>query len=136
MNTKVRRSTTAISRELEIPVETFDFYAERAIKSGRNVEDELLRTLDRCRDHNDASPIYLNDSQRNELSQLAGRLIRTPEDVIAWAKTMCTIRVGGVDIALSTQLAKRLETRCFGSTMPELLRRIVTEQLEQVVGMR
>lgn len=123
--------------QLRLGEDVFDAYAERAAKSGNDPEAEMLKTLSRCRSHNDVSPIYLNDTERNELSQLAGHLLRTPDEVLSWGRSLTSLHVAGVDIPLSTNLLTRLRTRCFGATKwDEFIQRIITEALEQYVGLR
>ena len=133
---KSATAPTVTKVSLRLPENIYDHYYERAAKFGREIEDEINLRLRDCRDHTAASGIYLDDAARNELSQLAGKLIRTPDDLLAWAKTMSTLHVEGVDIPLSTMLATRLRTRCFGHTWPEHIRKTVTELLEQSAGMR
>ncbi len=121
---------------LRVPESLHDQYAERAAKFGRDVEDELLLRLRDCRDHTAAMPIYLTDDQRNELGQLAGRTFSKADDVLAWARKQCSLNVGNVTVKLSTQLADRLASRCFGRTWEEHMQRTVTEALEREVGLR
>ena len=121
---------------VRLPENVADLYAERAAKFGRDVEDEIFLRLRDCREHTATTPIYLNDDQRNELSQLSGMGIRTADDLLAWARKQSTLKLGEVSITLSTQLANRLSTRRFGASWEELLRRIVIENLEREVGLR
>lgn len=136
MGPRAKSQHTAQKLTLEVPVEVYDAYAERSIKAGRAIEDEMERTLSRCRFHNAASPIYLNDDDRNDLSLLSGSAVRTPEDVTALVKSLLTLKVAGVEIPLHHQLLKRLESRRFGLSMEEMLRRVVVDSLEQFVGLR
>ena len=131
-----KRPTGNVTREITVPVEVYDVYAERSIKAGRAVDDEMERTLSRCRWHNSNSPIYLNDDDRNTLSQLSGTAVRTPEDVVKLVGDLVTIRVHGVDVPLHHQLLKRMDSRRYGSTLDDLVRRVVVESLEQFVGLR
>jgi hypothetical protein len=132
---KQTESTVNI-KNLRLPETLYDTLSERAAKHGRSIEDEIFIRLRECRDFTSVSPIYLDDTQRNELSAIAGRLIKTPADLISWAKQMVTLKVGEVDIPLGQQLVKRLESRRFGKTWPELMRSMVTEGLETAVGLR
>lgn len=136
MNIRAKRPATVVERKIELSIETNDKYEERAIKAGRAVEDELERTLARCADYNASTPIYLDDDARNELTLLSGTSIRTPEDVITLVKMLLSIKVAGVEVPLHSQLLKRLESRRFGSTMQELISRVVVEELERFVGLR
>ena len=136
MALRTKRPTGNVTREVTLAVEAYDVYAERAIKAGRAVEDEMERTLSRCRSHNATQGIYLNDDDRNTLSQLSGTAVRTPEDVVKLVSELVTIRVHGVDVPLHHQLLKRLDSRRYGSTLDELVRRVVIESLEQYVGLR
>ncbi len=127
---------TAVRFPMSLAEGTYDAYAERAAKSGHSAEEEMRRTLNRWKDHNDASPVYLNDSQRRELSILSGRLIANADDVLAWAKQLGSLRVASVDVPLSVQLTTRLESRRFGLSWADHIRKLVTESLEQFVGLR
>ena len=132
---KVTASST-IKLTLKLDESLYDTYAERATKFGRTVEDELQRRLNTCQSHTATSPIYLDDAQRSELTQLSGYLLRTGDDVTKWAREMVTLKVDGIEIPISTTLAKRLATRTFGLPRDEFIRKIVTEQLEAYVGLR
>lgn len=125
-----------VSKKLYVTEPLADFYEERAIKHGRSVEDEMVLRLKQCKDHVDAQAIYLTDAQRVELSQIAGRLINTPVDLITWAKQMVSLKVGSVDIPLGQQLITRLESRRFGKTWADFMRALVPEKLEEHVGLR
>ncbi len=133
---KAIANVPTVKIQLRVCEDLYDAYAERAAKSGVEPEAEMLSTLARCREHNASQAIYLNDAQRNELAQLAGRVIKTPADLLAWARQQVELTVDGVSVPLSTQLAARLDSRRFGATREEHLRRAVTEQLEQLVGLR
>jgi hypothetical protein len=122
--------------KLHIAEPLHDHYSERAMKHGRDVEDEMVQSLRMCRDHVDTQPIYLNDQQRQELSAISGRLLKTPEDVLAWARQLTALHVGGVDISLGQQLITRLESRRFGKTWKEFMQALVPEKLEEHVGLR
>ena len=124
------------THKLRVPEELSDHYSERAAKAGHDPEREMLKTLDRCRSYNDASPIYFTDSDRNELAVLTGRSLKTPAEVIGFVRELLSIRVQGVDIALYDQLIKRLDSRRFGQTWQEFLKGQVVRELETFVGLR
>jgi len=129
-------TSTSMKVTLRLPEELYDVYAERAAKTGRQPETEMLDRLSICRTHNATSPIYLDDDARNALSQLAGKTMRTAEDVLLWARYIASLKVNGTEITLDERLLKRLSTRTFGKTLPDFLRQAVTEQLEDLVGLR
>ena len=131
-----KTATSVNIKNLRLPEILYDELSERALKHGRSVEDEIFCRLRDCREHTAAQPIYLNDLQRQELSHLAGKLIRTPEDLLKLVHEMTAVKVGGVEIPLGDQLIKRLETRKFGKSWKELLTGLVTSGLEGEVGLR
>lgn len=130
------KSPSNVRLTLTLPEDLYDTYAERANKFGRSIEEELMLRLRDCAAHTSVSPIYLDDQIRNELSQCAGRLLRSPGDVLAFARRVSAINVQSVRIELSEQLLSRLTSRTFGSSLEDLIRKTVTESLEQFVGMR
>ena len=136
MSTKEKQSTTVIRRDLEMPVDLFDIYAERAIKHGRNVNDEIVLRLKACRDHTAISGIYLDDSARQELTQITGKLVRNSEDLLTWARQVTALKVEQVEIPLGQTLTTRLESRRFGAPWPEHVRNTVIRCLETEVGLR
>lgn len=136
MGARTKHPAGVVTRTINLPTEVHDVYDERAIKAGRAVEDEIEKTLSRCRFHNSNTPVYLNDDDRNELSLLAGTSIRTPEDVLKLVSELVSIKVAGVSVPLHSQLLKRLESRRFGSSMQELISRVVVEELERFTGLR
>ena len=121
---------------LRLDESTYDVFSERAIKRGRDVESEIASHLAATRTYNATMPVYLDDSARNALSQIAGKLLRTPDDIINWAKQISSLDVTGVKVELSERLLTRLSTRCFGKTLEEMIRQTVTESLEEKVGLR
>ena len=136
MSKPITANVPTVKITLRVPETLADQYAERAAKYGREVEDEILLRLRDCREHTASSPIYLNDDQRNELAQLAGRGFRSADELMSWARKQCSLSVGEVTIPLSTQLADRLASRRFGATWTEHIRRVVIENLETYVGLR
>lgn len=133
---KAAPAPVVITHKIRLSEQLSDLYEERAFKHGRKVEDELEFRLRDCASHTASQGIYLDDDCRNTLSQLAGLGIKTPDELLRWAKQMVTLKVAGVDVSLNTVLAKRLESRCFGSTWEELIKRVVTQALEEYVGLR
>jgi len=121
---------------LELPIDLYDLYAERGAKFGRSAEAEMIIQLTRCQDYNAANPIYINDQQRNELSQLAGRLIATPDDLLTWAHNISTMKVQGVEVTLDQRLLSRIEGRRFGQSLASTIKRETLEGLERSVGLR
>src|SRR5438105_122873 len=107
MATKAKRPST-VRYTLEFPAELFDHYAERAIKFGRNVDDEIVRRLEACKDHNAISGIYLDDEARAELTQITGKLVRNSADLLTWARQVSSLRVAEVAVPLGQTLTTRL----------------------------
>ena len=121
---------------LRLPESLHAQYEQRASQQGRTVEDELLYRLRACHSHTDAQPVYLTDAQRRELSTITGTLIASADDLMSWARAITSLKVEHVDVPLDEQLVKRLESRRFGKTWPELMRSMVREGLETAVGLR
>lgn len=120
-----------------LPEDLYDVYAERAAKTANSPESEIIKTLSRCRSHNAASPLYLDDAARNALSQITGKLMASSDSLVGWARETVSIKVQGAQIQIHPQTLKRLQSRCFGGiTMTELLQQIVPELLETYVGLR
>lgn len=124
-----------IKQTLRIPEDLLDQYAERAAKLGHDVEDELLTRLRDCREHS-TTGIYLDDTVRHELTRLAGFPIKSSGDLLAWVTRMSNLTVAGVKVPVSPQLATRMDSRRFGVAREDHYRNVVTELLEQFVGMR
>ncbi len=129
-------SGPTVKISLRMPEKLYDQYAERATKFGRDAEDEILMRLSACVSHTGIGAIYIDNDARNALTQCAGKLMQTPDDLINWARRLSTLQVSGVSIELSEQLMSRLRSRTFGHTWEEHITRTVTEALEQSVGMR
>jgi hypothetical protein len=121
---------------LRVPESLLAQYEARATLQKKDVADLLVERLRQCVMHIDSQPIYLSDSERDVLSQLASKRIANATELIAWARSLTSINVGGVSVPLSEQLQKRLETRKFGKSWPELMKSMVTDGLETAVGMR
>lgn len=135
---KTATAPVMVRQTISLPESTYDVYAERAAKRNRTrkPEDEMVDTLHTCRWYNATLPIYLDDTARQQLEQLAGRPFRTPDELVAWATHINSLKIAGTTIPLDERLLKRLETRCFGLSMPDMLRKTVVEALEEKVGLR
>jgi hypothetical protein len=121
---------------LRVPESLLAQYEARATLQKKDVADLLVERLRQCVMHIDSQPIYLSDSERNELSLIAGKRITNTSDLLTWARHIASLKIGEVNIPLGEQLVKRLETRRFGKTWDSLLRALVPEKLEQEVGLR
>ena len=99
-------------------------------------EDEMVKRLTQCVKMNSQNPMYLTDQDRNALNQVMGRMIRTAAELLAILKQKHEIKVGSVKVPLEDNLIARLETRRFGLSLEELIKKQVTECLEQFVGLR
>ena len=130
------KADATVKLSLRIPESLLSTYEDQAVRSKRSVEDMILDRLRRCAAYVDTQPIYLSDSERDMLSQIASKRISNATELIAWARSLTSINVGGVSVPLSEQLQKRLETRKFGKSWPELMKSMVTDGLETAVGMR
>jgi hypothetical protein len=131
-----QQAPARVTTRVTLPEPLYDHYAERAVKCGRTVEEELGLRLERAKYHVADSPIYFDDAQRRELSELSGKLLRSPEDVINWLKPLVSLSIGHVSVPLDDRLLKRLASRQFGHSWEEHIRHTVTEALESFVGMR
>ena len=130
------KADATVKLSLRIPESLLSAYEDQAVRSKRSVEDMILDRLRQCAAYVDTQPIYISDSDRNTLSQLASKRIANATELISWARSLTSISVGGVSVPLSEQLVKRMETRKFGKTWAELTRAMVTDGLETAVGMR
>lgn len=135
--TRMATQTSArVKLQITLPEALYDGYAERAVKMGRSVEAEIIARLQRCVEFTATSPIYLDDTARNEISVVAGQLIQTVPDLLNWSKRMVQINVAGVEVKLDERLLSRLKSRCFGKSLEDTIRGYVVEGLESAVGMR
>ena len=129
-------SVPTVKYSIRLPENISDHYAERAAKFGREVEDELVIRLRDTMSYNAASPIYLDDAARQELTQITGKLVRNAEDLLAWARQVTALKVEQVEVPLGMTLTSRLESRRFGAPWPEHVRNTVIRCLEAEVGLR
>jgi len=129
-------TSTKVKREITLPEDVYDRYAERAAKSGISVESELVKRLTRCVDHVDPAPLYLTSEQRNRRNIISGVMLDSPEALINWALRLSRLKVQGVEITLDERLLSRIDSRRFGNTLGETIKRMVVEGLEEKVGIR
>lgn len=129
-------NATAVRLTISLDENLHDTYAERAAKRGRDVEQEIIDRLVACKTHNATQSLYLADDDLSALSQIAGRTIRSTDDLLNWARRISSLNVAGTEVELSERLLTRLETRCFGLSMHDMLIKRVTECLEEYVGLR
>lgn len=129
-------TTTRQKCTITLSEDVYDTYAERAAKRGTTPESEMAVRLKACATHTASQGVYLDDDARQRLSQLTGKLMATPADILAHVEHTAVIRVGDIDIPLDGQLLVRLETRRFGKTFDQMLRDEVIKSLETFVGLR
>ena len=122
--------------QLTLPESLYDKYAERAAKVGHTPEAEMASRLTKCQDHVSVTPLFVNDEQRNRLNIISGMTINTPDELINWAYRLSRIRVQGVEITLNERVLSRIDSRRFGSTLADTIKKMVTESLEEKVGLR
>ena len=125
-----QRLTLAVDSDL------YDTYEAKGRLQHRSPEEEMLTRLTTCRDHTSPTALYLPDEARQELERIAGRTLQSARDVVAWARSIATFSVAGVNVPLSEQLMKRLDIRRFGKSMPEYVSRTTVDLLEKEVGLR
>ncbi len=133
--TAVASNSVTISK-LRLSESLYDFYSERAAKFGRTIEEEIVTRLNATREYNAASPIYLDDAARAELTNLTGKLVRNADDLLAWARQVTALKVEQVEVPLGQTLTTRLSTRTFGTPWADYIRNLVIRCLEQEVGLR
>ena len=133
---KATASSSTEKHTLRIPEQTVAAFEARAGRHNRSVDVEMVEHLNTTSGQSSLQPIYLSDTDRDQLSQISGRSIRTAADLLAWARHISSIDVAGTTVTLPEQLLTRLDSRRFGKTMPEYIRNTVVEQLEQTVGLR
>jgi hypothetical protein len=131
-----KKTPTKQRLQLAIDTDLYDFYEAKGRLSFRNAEDEILTRLATCREHTSPTALYLDDKTRQELEAIAGRQLKSARDVVQWARSIATFSVAGVNVPLSEQLMKRLDSRRFGKSMPEYVSRTTVDLLEKEVGMR
>jgi len=118
---------TDVRFSLVLPESIYNQYAS---------EDEMVKRLTQCVKMDSQNPMYLTDQDRNALNQVMGRMIRTAAELLAILKQKHEIKVGSVKVPLEDNLIARLETRRFGLSLEELIKKQVIECLEQFVGLR
>lgn len=114
----------------------YDRYQDKGRLQHRSAEDEMLTRLTTCIEHTSPTALYLDDKARQELEAISGRTLKSAKDVVAWARSIATFSVAGVNVPLSEQLMKRLDSRRFGRSMPEFVSSTTVDLLEKEVGMR
>ena len=131
---KLAVPTTAL--KIRLPEDLYEHFDLRAAKFNRSIEDEIVLRLRDTLSYNAAAPIYLDDIERAELTKITGHLIRTPSDLLTWARKVTVLKVAQVEVPLGQTLATRLASRTFGTSWPEYIRSTVIRLLEQEVGLR
>ncbi len=131
--------TQALTKQkitITVPEPLADKFNERALKAGHTLEAEIVSRMAKCVDHTASTPIYVDDDARNRLSEIAGRLIVTVDDLLTWAHNISTMKVQGVEVTLDQRLLSRIEGRRFGQSLASTIKRETVEGLERSVGLR
>lgn len=123
------RTTLVLSEQL------YDLYAEQGTARGRTAEEEMSHRLESASLHTAEQPIYLSDKARIQLESIAGRMLRTEQDILTLIEQSKALQVGDVSVSLDDQLQKRIATRLFGQPYEDVVRREVLRGLRIFTGM-
>ena len=136
-------STKIMERvELTLPDSLLDEYREQAEAANVPVEELLAQRLDSCKTHSATKGIYFNDKQRQRLQSLTGgTVLSDAEDALSRIESAQSFWVAlpngdATQVDLHPNLLSRLKTRCFGSTLGDLIKTETVHGLERFVGMR
>lgn len=131
-------SSTKMKVKIELPEALYLQYEEEGARNVRSAEEEIVKRLNGCKEHNANRGLYFNDKERKELETLTGRHIAgKPEVLLARLRNAMKLKVGDVEIILDSHILNRLITRVFrGQTLEGSIEKWVVEALEKHAGMR
>lgn len=105
-----------------------------AIINGLPLESVIVNHLARTRNQvADASPIYLNDAQAQEVRRLLGGRITTPDKLLDMVRRLVTWKVGGQKIELSPSRAEAAVWYAKSLQMP--LEQAIPQMIDRALGL-
>lgn len=119
-----------------LPDELVGHYMEQSDAAGQTLDETIAERLSACRDHTAKAAIYINDDHRKALNHIFGVNLKGAGELVTLAVRGHLVSVAGVEIPLSQAVLERLQSRTFGKPLADLIREVVTEELERYVGLR
>lgn len=123
---------------IQLPESLYALFEDQAKQSNCTIEEILVRRLQQTKDLDNFSgrTVKLEPAQRQRVEKLFGRSFQTGADLVHYLEGAYTLKVGGVDVQLSGECLKRVQSRAIRRPYEELLREVITRQVEHFVGLR
>jgi len=125
-----------VAAHIVISGELANIFSELAAKEGKRMEEVISERLYRTARYDAAKPLYFNDEERIRLEAVCGKNLNSASEAVEELERRSTISVEGIDIHLEPRLLMRIDSRRFGLSLEEVVRREVVYGLESFVGMR
>ena len=126
---------TVVRTTLDIPVATYDAYAERALKHARDPEDLMSIRLTATATHGDGA-LYFTPEQKKRLDSACGHVISDAEGALQRLGTLVKIKCNDVVIEIEPRLLQRLNTRVWrGHTLEGDIQKVVLHALRVHAGL-
>lgn len=125
-----------VQLRVELDEDLVASYQRQADKADKTLEDVLAARLAKAVRYTSEKPLYIDDAQRRALERLLARNFDTPQALVAEVERLNRVTVGGTRINLPPDILDRVDSRCFGRPMSDVLREEVVRGLEVFVGMR
>src|SRR5262249_35548966 len=90
---------TIVRSVIDIPVETYDVFAERALKHGRSPEEAMASRLTKTASHADDC-LYLTPEQKKRLDLACGHTVSSVDGALQHLENLAKIKVGDVTIQI------------------------------------
>jgi hypothetical protein len=93
--------------KLDIPEDLVKVFEAEALDTGEFIEELMVKRLHTAKNWDSERPLYFDDMARQELETLfGGKLFHNPKQALDAIKTLLSIKVGGVNIAIDAQTLK------------------------------
>ena len=129
-------NAASLRLKLDLPASVLNEYERQAEACGQTLEEYLADRLTRCVSYTSSKPIYITDSERQQIEILLRRNVNTAPELIKEIRVASSIRVDNVRVNLSQEVRRRLTTRHLDKTISydEHVARIVKKLLQEFVG--
>jgi len=136
---QLERKDSKVRIQMHVPEATITQYELQARAAGISLEKVCSDRLRQCVTYTSGRGLYFNDVERAELEKICGgHFINNSAEAMARIRTVVTLKVGDVEIALTGQLLSRCTSRAKAERrlLEEYVKKEVIQGLERAVGLR
>lgn len=122
---------------LLLPESLIAVYEKEAEHVGKTLDEFLVQHLRKTKPLiGQQKPLILTDADRRRIESALAKGYNDGSQLADSCEKLSTLKIAGVEVALSQQAVERLSTRVYGTTFEAFVQDTVTRLIETEVGLR